>query len=440
MASNTVTSHSISSSSLNLETQLNSARETPLFYKVFGLAGAGIMLDAADVYVASAINGAMVASHFATVTQGSLFLSSGFLGLFLGSLISGYIGDFYGRKKSYQYNLLLFGAFTLLAAFAPNMITLIICRLFAATGLGAEIVTSYAVVNEFAPVKRRGHWSGLTAIIANTGAPITLLIATFVIPKFGWRSMFLLLGILAMILWFARRHFPESPRWLLTKGRTQEANAIIKQLTTRGLYDDGELEDKNKSVIHISFAKGLFIAIVAVSATLLCQYTFSTWVPTLLLKRGINIVSSIGFSAIMMLGAPIGCAIGALLVDQTGRKKLIGSAFIAVAILGFAYAYETTTVGILLNGFLLTVTLYILMATVVSIYTNELFETSHRFRGAGIANGVSKLLNVLMPSVVTIVITHFSTVFLFYGIAVIAIIAAAVIFIWGPETDDKIIK
>lgn len=100
MASNTVTSHNISSSSLNLETQLNSARETPLFYKVFGLAGAGIMLDAADVYVASAINGAMVASHFATVAQGSLFLSSGFLGLFLGSLISGYIGDFYGRKKN----------------------------------------------------------------------------------------------------------------------------------------------------------------------------------------------------------------------------------------------------------------------------------------------------------------------------------------------------
>ncbi len=142
----------------------------------------------------------------------------------------------------------------------------------------------------------------------------------------------------------------------------------------------------------------------------------------------------------MMLGAPIGCAIGALLVDRTGRKKLIGVSFIIVAILGFAYAYETTTVGILLNGFLLTVVLYILMATVVSIYTNELFETSHRFRGAGIANGVSKLLNVLMPSVVAIVITHFSTSFLYYGIAAIAVIAAAVIFIWGPETDDKIIK
>ncbi|WP_425500319.1 MFS transporter [Secundilactobacillus folii] len=430
----------MASNALSLETQLNSARETPLFYKVFALAGAGIMLDAADVYIASAVNSALLATHFATLSQGSIFLSAGFLGLFMGSLLAGYIGDFYGRKKAYQYNLLLFGTFTLLSAIAPNMITLIIFRLIAATGLGAEIVTSYAIVNEFAPIKRRGHWSGMTAIVANSGAPITLLIATLLIPKLGWRSMFLLIGVLAIILWFARRHFPESPRWLLSKGRTEEANAIIKQLTSRGLYENGELQDQNEPVSHISFAKGLTIAIIAVSATLLCQYTFTTWVPTLLLKQGISIVSSIGFSAIMMIGAPIGSAIGALLVDRTGRKRLIFISFLAVAILGIAYAYETATWAIILNGFLLTVAIYILVATVVSIYTNELFETSHRFRGSGIANGISKLLNVLMPTIVALVITNFSAAFLYYGIAVLAIIAAFVILIWGPETDKKAIK
>lgn len=184
----------------------------------------------------------------------------------------------------------------------------------------------------------------------------------------------------------------------------------------------------------------MFIAIIAVSATLLCQYTFTSWVPTLLLNRGINIVSSIGFSAIMMIGAPIGAAIGAALVDRAGRKKVILSGFAGVAILGIAYAYETTTAGILINGFLLTVTLYILVATVVSVYNNELFETTHRFRGAGISNGISKLLNVLMPTAVAFLITQVSASFIFYGIAIMAIIAALIIGIWGPETDQKAIK
>ncbi len=423
-----------------LETRLNDARETPLFYKVFVLAGAGMILDAADVYMAGAINSTLIQDKFASISQGSLFLSSGFLGLFIGSILAGYLGDFYGRKLSYHFNLLLFGTFTLLSAFAPNMTILIGLRFFAAVGLGAEIVTGYAVVNEFAPIKRRGHWSGMTAIVANTGAPITLLIASFLIPKLGWRSMFVAMGILALILWLARRHFPESPRWLLAKGRAAEANQIIEKLTVNGLYDKDELKDADEPTVHISFTRGLIIAIVAVSATLLCQYTFTSWVPTLLLKQGINIVDSIGFSAIMMIGAPIGSAIGALLIDWTGRKKLILSAFIATAILGIAYAYERSTTGILINGFLLTITLYILVASVVSIYTNELFETSHRFRGAGIANGTSKLLNVLMPTAVAFMMMQFSASYIFYAIAGLAIIAAIIIGLFGPETGRKAIK
>lgn len=428
------------SNAYSLETRLNDARETPLFYKVFALAGAGMILDAADVYMAGAINSTLIQDKFASISQGSLFLSSGFLGLFVGSILAGYIGDFYGRKLSYHFNLLLFGLFTLLSAFAPNMTILIGLRFFAAVGLGAEIVTGYAVVNEFAPIKRRGHWSGMTAIVANTGAPITLLIASFMIPRFGWRSMFITMGVLALILWLARRHFPESPRWLLAKGRTEEANQIIEKLTINGLYEKDELKDADEPTIHISFARGLFIAIVAVSATLLCQYTFTSWVPTLLLKQGINVVDSIGFSAIMMIGAPIGSAIGALLVDRTGRKRLILTAFIATAGLGIAYAYERRTPGILINGFLLTITLYILVASVVSIYTNELFETSHRFRGAGIANGTSKLLNVLMPTFVAMMITQVSPSFVYYAIAGLAIIAAIIIWLFGPETDQKAIK
>lgn len=423
----------------NLKQRLDLTRETPLFYRVFAMIAAGMILDAGDVYMASAINSTLIQTHFATLFQGSLFLSAGFLGLFVGSIAAGFIGDFFGRKRAYQTNLLIFGVFTILGAFAPNIELLIASRFFAAVGLGAEIVTGYALINEFAPVKTRGRWSGITAVVANLGAPVTLLIATFMIPNLGWRSMFILIGILALILWVARRHFPESPRWLLARDRCAEAETIIAELEKNGSY-----ERENKvtpaAKVETNIGRGLFVAIVAVSAVMLCQYTFTSWVPTLLVKRGINVVHSLSFSTIMMIGAPVGAIIGASLVDRIGRKRVIAPTFVITALLGLLYAHQDSTVGVLIVGFLLTTGFYVLMASVVGVYMSELFPTYFRFRGTGYANGVAKLLTVLTPYLAAWAISHVSPNLIFYFIAALALIAAVVVQFFGPETKQKIIE
>ena len=111
--------------SLNLQRRMDATRETKTFYGIFAMIAAGMILDGADVYLASAVNSAVVSQHFATLAQGSIFLSAGFLGLFIGSILSGFVGDFLGRKQAYQMNLLLFGSITLIAAFSPkNWLTL----------------------------------------------------------------------------------------------------------------------------------------------------------------------------------------------------------------------------------------------------------------------------------------------------------------------------
>lgn len=423
--------------SLTLDRRMNTAKESPLFYKVFMLVGAGLLLDATDVYMASNVNSNIVATKFATLSQGSLFLSSGFLGLFIGSILSGYLGDFFGRRETFQWNLLLFGGATLLAAFSPNIFFLVAMRFLATIGLGAEVVTGFAMINEFSPVKNRGKWSGLVSVIANLGAPLGFLLSTILITHFGWRAMFVFVGALSLVISLMRRHLPESPRWLMVHDRNSEATEIIEKLETNGYYPEEEIRSEKSS--KVSKKRGLFVAIFAVSATLLCQYMFTSWVPTLLLGKGLNIVHSMWFATLMMVGAPLGAFFGMLLVDKIGRKKTIVPAFVLTAIVGICYAFETTNFGILSNGFVLTMLMYLSMASNVSVYAPELFSTNYRFRGTGYANGVAKLLTTLSPYIVLWTITSFGQETLFIVIASIAFLAAAIVGFFGPETKKEVL-
>ncbi|MEJ6401107.1 MFS transporter [Nicoliella lavandulae] len=421
-----------------LTQRIDTAKESPLFYKIFALVGAGMMLDAADVYMASTINSSIIATHFATLNQGSTFLSVGFLGLFIGSIITGYLGDFFGRRATYHWNLLIFSIATLIGAFSINIEMLIATRFIAAIGLGAEIVTGYSMISEFAPVNKQGKWSGMIAIIANLGAPLGLLLSTILIGNYGWRSMFIFIGLCAFILFFCRRNLPESPRWLIQHGRKEEAQSIIEKLELKGHYDEDQ--STNKNAMTINKGRGLLVAITAVSASLLCQYTFTSWVPTLLAGRGISIIHSMWFATIMMIGAPIGAFIGSLLIDRLGHKFTIVPAFILTAIAGIAYGFETTAFGTIANGFILTTLLYILIASNVSVYAPELFATNYRFRGTGFANGIAKLLTTLSPYMVLFIITKYNPTMIFFIIAGISLFAALIVGFFGPETKQQPIK
>ncbi|MHA8137568.1 MFS transporter [Lactobacillaceae bacterium Scapto_B20] len=426
----------ISNTNHSLLDQMNHSHESKLFYKIVSLVSAGMFLDAVDVYLASAVASSIVNDHWANAQQNAMFLSSGFLGLFIGSIIAGVIGDWKGRHTIYQINLLLFGSFTFIAGFAPNVEFLIVCRLISSIGLGSEIVTGYSMVNEFAPVHSRGKWCAIVSMIANMGAPVTIMLSSFVIPAFGWRIMFEAIGVLAVAIWFMRRNIPESPRWLINHGRDKEAKEVIAQMDVD--YNQPERKQPAKDNFkHRPLAVNLIVAIVAVSATIITQYTFTSWVPTLLVKRGINVHNSLFASAIMLLGAPIGCAIGSYMVDRIGRKKVIVPTFILSAVIGIIYAQQTTITGVEIVGFFLNVCLYILMASVVAVYVSELFSTKVRFTCVGVANGISKLCTVAMPVVVTWMLTIASPNMIFIAMGAISIFAAIIVWTMGQETNHR---
>src|SRR6201998_4187782 len=111
---------------------------SPFHYRIFWLIGAGMFFDGYDLYVAGGVLASTIQSKFSTLPQNLQFVSLTFLGMTLGSLITGFVGDKFGRRFTYQINLLIFGLASLAAAFAQDMTQLIACRFVQGLGLGAE--------------------------------------------------------------------------------------------------------------------------------------------------------------------------------------------------------------------------------------------------------------------------------------------------------------
>jgi putative MFS transporter len=125
---------------------------------------------------------------------------------------------------------MIFGLASLAAAFAPDMTTLIWLRFLTGLGLGAEIVVGYATLTEFLPPSSRGRWLSFMAVMVVSGLPIAALLGYLIIPAYGWRPMFAIAGVGALIVWYLRKALPESPRWLEAQGRAQEAETLMQAI------------------------------------------------------------------------------------------------------------------------------------------------------------------------------------------------------------------
>ena len=158
--------------------------------------------------------------------------------MFIGTAGQGQFSDRFGRRFVYQFNLLLFGIFTILGAFAPSVTLLIICRFIAGLGLGAEQPLAFAYAGEYSPKAIRGR---ILAIVHFIGGACVWPIGTLFVLAFsasaiqiGWRGVWLVIGIGALIVWVFRFTLPESPRYLSTHGRGEEALDVLGRLGIAG--------------------------------------------------------------------------------------------------------------------------------------------------------------------------------------------------------------
>ena len=396
--------------SVNAGSRLDRLPIGPFHRRIMLLIGIGMFFDGFDIYLAGTVIGVTLKTGFSTLQQNAVFVSATFVGMMLGSFATGFLGDRYGRRFTYQFNLLMFGLASLAAALSPNMTFLIACRFIMGVGLGAENVVGYSTMTEFVPARSRGKWLGFTTVCVVMGLPIALLVASIIIPAFGWRAMFVLGGIGAVIVWYMRKSLPESPRWLEATGRLQEAEALMQSIEKEASGGQPLPAPAAASTTAVSadvatlFAPPLLSRMIVGSICLITintlLYGFVTWLPVFFIKQGLSVATSFGYSLLMALGAPVGSAIGALTADRWGRKPTIIVASLISVVLGIIYPMISNPVLLPAVGFALTVPIYVLVALLFGVYIPELFPTEVRLRASGIVNTLGRGATIVTPFLV----------------------------------------
>lgn len=440
----------------NVLAKLDQVPVSKWHWQMFFLLGFGLQFNGFLNSSGSSVLADLVDRGWSNNYLNAMFQSAMMIGFFIGSIIGGLLGDYWGRKKAYQLSILTFAVFALVAAMSPNMLFLIICRALMGIGMGSGIVLGYGTFTEFMPARVRGKWSARISFLGNLSPLIATLVGFLVIPPLGWRMMFVIGGLASLvILLFITRYLDESPRWYIKNGHTAEGvaavNRIVKNIESQQgkpiHFDlvpdhDQDVADEEEKVhlrdfFHGTLGRRTLVSSVTLIAMNLSLYTITVWVPTIFVNSGINISKSLFMSTLIMIGAPLGVFCSTLIMDKFPRKWFGVFFILAIALLGYLYALQRAEAGIVTIGVLLTFILYIYNSFSSAVYAPEVWPTKEKMRGLGIADGVGRLVSITTPYLIAWLLTDFGVTMVFTVVGGLLGICAILLAIFGFETRNK---
>lgn len=379
-------------------------------------------------------------------------------GQLFGALVGGPIGDKIGRKKS----ILLYEVIHIIAmiggAISPNIYVLYVFRLIQGFGLGALLVVLFAGFTEYVPGRNRGVWSSRNSFLGNWAHPICngiafLIVTAGVSYNMNWRIQYMIPSVLSIIasLLIAKK-FPESPRWLESQGRVEEADAIMTKIekeieasTGKPLPPVMEEPKQVKQLPYSALFKGKLLQRTIVGSLVLIgmntiQYTLMTWMPSLLRSLGYDTSQSQFMTMFGLFGAPFGIFIASLIMDKIPRR-VMGVILLAVmAVLGIITGQQTTMTALIVSTFFLNTAIYMYVCYASAVYVPEMWPTSAKMSGSGFCNAMGRVSNIFFPFFVTYVAGSVGSSGVFILISVVAAVIAVCILIFGVETRGESVE
>ena len=420
-------------------TSLDDAKISPLHIRVIALIAAGYFFDVIDLIVLGSLIPDMVQSKFATAAEAGLVGSATVIGMFIGAAGQGQFSDRWGRKSVYQFNLLLFGIFTILGALAPTVLWLGVARFIAGIGLGAEQPLAFAYAGEYSPKLIRGRILAIVHFIGGACVwPIAALFTLAFRDSIGWRGVWIVIGIGALVVWLFRFTLPESPRYLATHGRGKDALDVLVRLGIPGpkepLGTDAASNTKSDpfAVVFTKFPVRVIAGMICFSAFFGVAIGLGTWLPNIMNAKGFTITKSLTYTFGMTLAVPCASLFMMYALDRYGRKITSVCAFVAAGLMAIVFANAATDLQLLIAGFIMIFFIQV-AGNSMQIFASEVFPTNARASGFGWAAGVGRLATAgIIPAILWIQ-TGWGLTAVFVCLAVVLLIAAASVTQLGPE-------
>jgi len=385
-----------------------------------------------------------------TPGQIGTMISVGYVGQIFGAIFFGWLAEHIGRTKSVACAMMLDGIMSICCAFSGSFTQLAIFRTIQGCGLGGEVPVAAAYVNELCQAKGRGRFVMLYESLFSFGVLGASLAGVILVPWLGWKSMFYVGGIPAIIISVMVWKLPESPRWLIGKGRFAEADKLISQLeaSTKNRLPIPETriaalsapvtKTRWSEVLSPFYRRRTIIVWMLWAMTYFVYYGIGTWLPSIYRTvYKLSIQDSLRLALIANVLLVLVVITAGLLVDKVGRKAWFLGAFVVSAILMLALTLggASTLAGVVILGSL-TFAVLNSNATMLYLYTPEIYPTRMRAAGTGLATFFLRAASAAGPFLVGYVLksSGLRAVFLcFFVVLVIGAVAT----LGAVETRQK---
>ncbi|MEU4269465.1 MFS transporter [Streptomyces sp. NPDC026092] len=424
--------------------------------KVRFLIGAVTFFEAFDQLLAASALPVLMKEWHLTTGQATLAVTSASLGMLIGALAAGWMGDRIGRVRTVALGVAVTGLASLAVAFSGTIETFSLFRFVQGLGIGGVVPVAATYINEIARSDKRGRFVLLYEMIFPAGLAAATLVAVWVVPNFGWRAMFVIGTLPVLIAALLPRHVAESPRWLLSRGRTQEAEETIARIeaevaraTAQPLpAPDADVREEGTTPGRWGdLFRGRYLRRTAVLSGLwfvayYVNHGISTWLPSLYTKHfGLDLTTALVYTLLSNVTGLLGTLVVALLVDRIGRRPALIAALTGGGLSLGALALAGATSGGQVAVFASCTTFFLYAINAgLYLYSPELYPTANRAKGAAFGGLWNRLGVIIGPVTVGAVIAAGGSLsVVFAQLAVVAAVGAVIAW-FAVETKGRTLE